>query len=85
MNLCTNMSESGAQEKHAMPGADGVEIERTDDEAHRQELKTFLDQCQSEFMYLMIAPANPQPPRDSPPLPMIEDLREVEKTFLSYN
>lgn len=29
-------------------------------------------------MYLMIAPANPQPPRDSPPLPMIEDLREVD-------
>jgi striatin 1/3/4 len=29
-------------------------------------------------MYLMITPANPQPPRDSPPLPMMEDLREVE-------
>lgn len=29
-------------------------------------------------MYLMISPANPQPPRDSPPLPMMEDLREVE-------
>lgn len=29
-------------------------------------------------MYLMIAPANPLPPRDSPPLPMIEDLREVD-------
>lgn len=29
-------------------------------------------------MYLMITPANPQPPRDSPPLPMIDDLREVE-------
>lgn len=26
----------------------------------------------------MIAPANPLPPRDSPPLPMIEDLREVD-------
>lgn len=26
----------------------------------------------------MITPANPQPPRDSPPLPMMEDLREVE-------
>ncbi|KAG5991450.1 hypothetical protein E4U54_003886 [Claviceps lovelessii] len=44
----------------------------------RNELKTFLDQCQSEFMYLMITPANPHPPRDSPPLPMIEDLREAE-------
>ncbi|KAK3182645.1 1,2-dihydroxy-3-keto-5-methylthiopentene dioxygenase [Lecanicillium sp. MT-2017a] len=68
----------GIPEKHPVPGADGIEIERTDDEAHRQELKTFLDQCQSEFMYLMIAPANPQPPRDSPPLPMTEDLREVD-------
>lgn len=29
-------------------------------------------------MYLMVAPANPLPPRDSPPLPMIEDLREVD-------
>ena len=26
----------------------------------------------------MITPANPQPPRDSPPLPMMEDLREVD-------
>ncbi|KAM3426980.1 hypothetical protein NHJ13734_009171 [Beauveria thailandica] len=68
----------GNAEKQSVPGADGVEMERTDDEAHRQELKNFLDQCQSEFMYLMIAPANPLPPRDSPPLPMIEDLREVD-------
>ncbi|OAA78607.1 striatin Pro11 [Akanthomyces lecanii RCEF 1005] len=68
----------GNAEKQPVPGVEGVEMERTDDEAHRQELKTFLDQCQSEFMYLMIAPANPLPPRDSPPLPMIEDLREVD-------
>ena len=26
----------------------------------------------------MVTPANPQPPRDSPPLPMMEDLREVD-------
>lgn len=36
----------------------------------------FLDQCQAEFTYLMITPANPIPPRESPSLPMIEDLRE---------
>lgn len=29
-------------------------------------------------MYLMITPSNPQPPRDSPPLPMMEDLRDVD-------
>lgn len=67
-----------ASEKAIVPGVDGIEIEKPDDETQRQELKTFLDQCQSEFMYLMVAPANPQPPRDSPPLPMIEDLREVD-------
>ncbi|KAK4216504.1 Striatin Pro11 [Rhypophila decipiens] len=47
-----------------------------DDESTRNELKTFLDQCQAEFTYLMITPANPIPPRDSPPLPMIDDLRD---------
>ncbi|KAH6889453.1 WD40-repeat-containing domain protein [Thelonectria olida] len=68
-------------ETHTIPGVDGVDgekIERGDEESQRQDLKTFLDQCQSEFMYLMITPANPQPPRESPPLPMMEDLREVE-------
>lgn len=49
-----------------------------DDETQRSELKNFLDQCQAEFTYLMITPANPIPPRDSPPLPLIEDLREAE-------
>lgn len=67
-----------ATEKYTVPGVEGIEVERSDDETQRQELKLFLDQCQSEFMYLMIAPANPQPPRDSPPLPVIEDLREVD-------
>lgn len=46
-----------------------------DDESTRLELKTFLDQCQAEFTYLMITPANPIPPRDSPPLPL-DDLRD---------
>ncbi|OWT43232.1 WD repeat protein [Pochonia chlamydosporia 170] len=68
-----------ASNKYSPPGVEGIEVEKTDDDTQRNELKTFLDQCQSEFMYLMITPANPQPPRDSPPLPMIEDLREVEQ------
>lgn len=79
-NVLTRVSAT--LETHTIPGVDGVDgelkIERGDEESQRQDLKTFLDQCQSEFMYLMITPANPQPPRDSPPLPMMEDLREVE-------
>ncbi len=31
----------------------------TDDESGRNDLKNFLDQCQAEFTYLMITPANP--------------------------
>lgn len=57
----------------------GVDLDRVDDdETQRSELKTFLDQCQAEFTYLMITPANPIPPRESPPLPILEDLREAE-------
>ncbi|KAG6004999.1 hypothetical protein E4U21_000572 [Claviceps maximensis] len=67
-----------SSDKYTIPGVEGIEVERPDDDTHRNDLKTFLDQCQSEFMYLMITPANPYPPRDSPPLPMIEDLREAE-------
>lgn len=56
-----------------------MDLERVDDdEAQRSDLKTFLDQCQAEFTYLMITPANPIPPRESPPLPILEDLRENE-------
>ncbi|PHH68196.1 hypothetical protein CDD80_192 [Ophiocordyceps camponoti-rufipedis] len=69
--------------KHSVPGADGGYVAQpadnaADDDAQRNELKSFLDQCQAEFMYLMVTPANPQPPRDSPPLPMMEDMRDVE-------
>jgi striatin 1/3/4 len=49
-----------------------------DDEGQRNDLKSFLDQCQAEFTYLMITPANPLPPRESPPLPLLEDLRDSE-------
>lgn len=47
-----------------------------DEERDRDDLRNFLDQCQNEFSYLLITPANPLPPRESPPLPMMEDLRE---------
>lgn len=53
-----------------------IEPGQPEDESARQDLKMFLDQCQAEFTYLMITPANPIPPRESPSLPMIEDLRE---------
>lgn len=57
-----------------------VDVERGEDDARRDDLKAFLDQCQAEFTYLMITPANPLPPREreSPPLPILEDLREGE-------
>lgn len=66
-----------------LPGASndlgGIDLDRVDDdESQRSELKTFLDQCQAEFTYLMITPANPIPPRESPPLPNLEDMRENE-------
>ncbi|QUC21363.1 uncharacterized protein UV8b_05606 [Ustilaginoidea virens] len=64
--------------KHHVPGVQDIEMEKPDDDTQRNELKTFLDQCQSEFMYLMITPANPPPPRDSPLLPFMEDMREAE-------
>ncbi|KFA70317.1 hypothetical protein S40285_01753 [Stachybotrys chlorohalonatus IBT 40285] len=70
-------------DKHTMPGVEDIELEKPDDEVHRIELKSFLDKCQSEFMYLLVEPANPPPPRDSPPLP-IEDIREAE-ALASHN
>ncbi len=62
----------------AIGEAEGAELQRmAEDESQRSELKSFLDQCQAEFTYLMITPANPIPPRESPPLPLLE-LREAE-------
>ncbi|CAK7222119.1 1,2-dihydroxy-3-keto-5-methylthiopentene dioxygenase [Sporothrix bragantina] len=58
------------------PGAGAVGA--GDEEEQRSELRQFLDQCQAEFTYLMVTPANPMPPRESPPLPLMEDLREDE-------
>ncbi|CAK7245878.1 MAG: 1,2-dihydroxy-3-keto-5-methylthiopentene dioxygenase [Sporothrix thermara] len=56
------------------PGAGAVGA--GDEEEQRSELRAFLDQCQAEFTYLMITPANPMPPRESPPLPLMDDMRE---------
>ncbi|CAK7203064.1 1,2-dihydroxy-3-keto-5-methylthiopentene dioxygenase [Sporothrix eucalyptigena] len=58
------------------PGAGAVAA--GDEEEQRSDLRVFLDQCQAEFTYLMVTPANPMPPRESPPLPLMEDLREDE-------
>lgn len=64
--------------KEAIPGLEGLVGERVQEDEERDNLKTFLDQCQAEFTYLMITPANPVPPRESPPIPLMEDLREGE-------
>ncbi|EHA52292.1 striatin Pro11 [Pyricularia oryzae 70-15] len=53
----------------------------TETDVNRSELKTFLDQCQSEFTYLMITPANPIPPRESPPPPMLDELPPEAGSF----
>ncbi|KAI3323992.1 WD40 repeat-like protein [Xylariaceae sp. AK1471] len=59
-----------------LPGPEGLLGLQGDEERDRDDLRNFLDQCQAEFSYLMMTPANPMPPRESPPLPMMEDLRE---------
>ncbi|KAH9885891.1 WD40 repeat-like protein [Xylariomycetidae sp. FL2044] len=70
------LKTSTEKPKDAIPGLEGVLGERGQEEDEREHLKSFLDQCQAEFTYLMITPANPMPPRESPPLPMMDDLRE---------
>ncbi|OTB08940.1 hypothetical protein M426DRAFT_51132 [Hypoxylon sp. CI-4A] len=62
--------------KEAIAGLEGLLGERVQEDEERENLRIFLDQCQAEFTYLMVTPANPMPPRESPPLPMIDDLRE---------
>lgn len=57
-------------------------IGKPEDELQRKDLKAVLDQCQNEFTYLMMTPANPLPPRESPPLPF-EDAREGESFGMS--
>ena len=62
----------------AKPAQDAEQNPAVEDEAQRAELKSFLDSCQAEFAYLMITPANPIPPRESPQMPVLDELREGE-------
>ncbi|KAJ2974711.1 hypothetical protein NUW58_g8568 [Xylaria curta] len=62
--------------KNGLPRPEGLLGIQGDEERDRDDLRNFLDQCQAEFSYLMMTPANPLPPRESPPLPIMEDLRE---------
>ncbi|KAI1389143.1 WD40 repeat-like protein [Hypoxylon trugodes] len=66
----------GDKPKESVPGLEGLVGERVHEDEERENLRVFLDQCQAEFTYLMVTPANPMPPRESPPLPLIDDLRE---------
>ncbi|KAI0154328.1 WD40 repeat-like protein [Xylariaceae sp. FL1272] len=68
--------KSTEKSKDGVSGPEGLQGLQGDEERDRDELRNFLDQCQAEFSYLLITPANPLPPRESPPLPMMEDLRE---------
>ncbi|KAH8205510.1 hypothetical protein TruAng_000416 [Truncatella angustata] len=76
--IAEKLKSSNDKPKEPIPGLEGLVGERVQEEDEREQLRIFLDQCQSEFTYLMITPANPLPPRDSPPLPMLEDMREGE-------
>jgi striatin 1/3/4 len=77
INTNTSLDTASLEHPSGQPPEHGaLEASLADEEASRNELKTFLDQCQAEFTYLMITPANPPPPRESPPLPVMEDLRE---------
>ncbi|KAI1172999.1 WD40 repeat-like protein [Nemania sp. FL0916] len=62
--------------RNGLPRPEGLLGLQGDEERDRDDLKNFLDQCQAEFSYLMMTPANPLPPRESSPLPMMEDMRE---------
>ncbi|KEZ46195.1 hypothetical protein SAPIO_CDS1079 [Scedosporium apiospermum] len=52
-----------------------------EDESSRKDLKSFLDSCANEFTYLMMTPANPLPPRESPPLPSFDEARAEAEGF----
>ncbi|KAI1099620.1 WD40 repeat-like protein [Jackrogersella minutella] len=70
------LNSSGENPKESVPGLEGLLGERVQEDEERENLKLFLDQCQAEFTYLMVTPANPMPPRESPPLPLMDDMRE---------
>ncbi|KAH7039834.1 WD40-repeat-containing domain protein [Microdochium trichocladiopsis] len=79
------LKRSEEHPKEPIPGLEGVIGDRTQEEDEREHLRSFLDQCQAEFTYLMITPANPIPPRESPPLPVIEDLRDGDQFGMPNN
>ncbi|KAI0804886.1 stalk rot protein [Xylaria sp. FL0064] len=70
------LKSSNDKLKTGLPRPEGLLGIQGDEERDRDDLRNFLDQCQAEFSYLMMTPANPLPPRESPPLPVMEDLRE---------
>ncbi|KAI2616278.1 WD40 repeat-like protein [Hypoxylon sp. NC1633] len=70
------LKSSNKKPKESIPGLEGLVGERLHEDEERDRLTVFLDQCQAEFAYLMVSPANPMPPRESPPLPPMDDLRE---------
>ncbi|KAH8677980.1 WD40-repeat-containing domain protein [Xylariales sp. PMI_506] len=74
--IAEKLKSSEDKSKEAVPGLEGYLGERSQEDEEREHLKMFLDQCQAEFTYLMITPANPLPPRESPPLPLMDDLRD---------
>ncbi|KAK7998558.1 stalk rot protein [Apiospora marii] len=76
--IAEKLNPSDEKPKETIPGFEGMMGERAQEDEERDHLRAFLDQCQAEFTYLMITPANPMPPRESPPLPIMEDLREGE-------
>ncbi|KAI1442414.1 WD40 repeat-like protein [Annulohypoxylon stygium] len=67
------LKSSGEKPKELVPGLEGLVGERVQEDDERENLRVFLDQCQAEFTYLMVTPANPMPPRESPPLPLMEE------------
>ncbi|KAI0598654.1 WD40-repeat-containing domain protein [Biscogniauxia sp. FL1348] len=65
---------TGEKPKEPIPGFEGLVGGRVEEDDEREYLKDFLNKCQNEFAYLMMTPANPMPPpRDSPPLPLMEE------------
>ncbi|KAI1214306.1 WD40 repeat-like protein [Annulohypoxylon truncatum] len=67
------LKSSSEKPKEPLPGLEGLLGERVQEDDERENLRVFLDQCQAEFTYLMVTPANPMPPRESPPLPLMEE------------
>ncbi|KKF92244.1 Striatin Pro11 [Ceratocystis platani] len=67
------------------PSPQPPEPSALDDEPLRVDVKSILDQCQAEFTYLMVTPANPPAPRESPPLPLGEGDAEAFNMPLSYS